>query len=139
MLTRKVKSAFSHVDSWKSTDNDITETRWDGTTVVRFKPLAAHLTPDAIARMHDAHRLTADTQDVEPLLVIAAYTLDFLCVHPFADGNGRMAPLLSLLLLYQAGYEVGRYISLESVIEQTKEGFYGCLSRRKDGTRRSTR
>ena len=70
---------------WKSTDNDITETRPDGTTVVRFTPLAAHLTPDAMAR------------------------------------------LLSLLLLYQAGYEVGRYISLEGVIERTKEGYYDSL------------
>jgi Fic family protein len=112
---------------WKSTDNDITETRPDGTTVVRFKPLAAHLTPDAMAQLHDAYRAKLDEQTVEPLLLISAYVLDFLCVHPFADGNGRMARLLSLLLLYQAGYEVGRYISLEGVIEQTKEGYYDSL------------
>jgi Fic family protein len=60
-------------------------------------------------------------------LLLSAYVLDFLSIHPFADGNGRMARLLSLLLLYQAGYEVGRYISLESVIEQTKEGYYDSL------------
>lgn len=112
---------------WKATDNDITETRPDGTTVVRFKPLAAHLTPDAMARLHDAYRDTQDAGGVEPLLLVAAYVLDFLCVHPFADGNGRMARLLSLLQLYQAGYEVGRYISLEAVIEQTKEGYYDSL------------
>jgi Fic family protein len=112
---------------WKATDNDITETRPDGTTVVRFKPLAAHLTPDAMTQLHDTYRTTLDAQTVEPLLLIGAYVLDFLCVHPFADGNGRMARLLSLLLLYQAGYEVGRYISLEGVIEQTKEGFYDSL------------
>jgi Fic family protein len=112
---------------WKSTDNDITETRPDGTTVVRFTPLAAHLTPDAMARLHEGYRATLDAGAVEPLLAIAAYALDFLCVHPFADGNGRMARLLSLLLLYQAGYEVGRYISLETMIEQTKEGFYDSL------------
>ena len=112
---------------WKSTGNDITERRPDGTTVVRFKPLAAHLTPEAMARLHNAYRAKLDEQTVEPLLLISAYVLDFLCIHPFADGNGRMARLLSLLLLYQAGYEVGRYISLEGVIEATKEGYYDSL------------
>lgn len=112
---------------WKATDNDITETRADGTTVVRFKPLAAHLTPDAMTRLHDTYREQLEAGTVEPLLLLSAYVLDFLCIHPFADGNGRMARLLSLLLLYQAGYEVGRYISLESVIEQTKEGYYDSL------------
>jgi Fic family protein len=112
---------------WKATDNDITERRSDGTTVVRFKPLAAHLTPDAMARLHEVYRETLDAGTVEPLLLTSAYVLDFLCIHPFADGNGRMARLLSLLLLYQAGYEVGRYISLEGVIEGTKEGYYDSL------------
>ncbi len=112
---------------WKAADNDITEARADGTVVVRFKPLAPHLTPDAMTRLHDAYRTTCDAGAVEPLLLIPAYVLDFLCIHPFADGNGRMARLLSLLLLYQAGYEVGRYISLESVIEGTKDGYYDSL------------
>ena len=58
-----------------------------------------------------------------------AYVLDFLCIHPFADGNGRMARLLSLLLLYQAGYEVGRYIRSKRAIEETKEGYYDSLLR----------
>lgn len=112
---------------WKATNNDITETRPDGTKVVRFKPLAAHLTADAMTRLHDEYRDKLDAGEVEPLLLLSAYVLDFLCVHPFADGNGRIARLLSLLLLYQAGYEVGRYISLEGVVEQTKEGYYGSL------------
>ncbi len=112
---------------WKATDNDITETRPDGTKVVRFKPLAAHLTSDAMTRLHDAYREKLDAGTVEPLLLLSAYVFDFLSIHPFADGNGRMARLLSLLLLYQAGYEVGRYISLESVIEQTKESYYDSL------------
>jgi Fic family protein len=80
-----------------------------------------------MARLHDVYRVALDAQTVEPLLLISAYVLDFLCIHPFADGNGRMARLLSLLLLYQTGYEVGRYISLESAIEQTKEGYYDSL------------
>jgi Fic family protein len=118
---------------WKATDNDITETRADGTVVVRFKPLAAHLTPNAMARLHDSYRATRDSHAVEPLLLISAYVLDFLCIHPFTDGNGRMARLLSLLLLYQAGYDVGRYISLETVIENTKEGYYDSLQASSQG------
>ena len=112
---------------WKSTDNDITETRPDGTAVVRFKPVPAHLAADAMTRLHTEFRATLDVGSVEPLLLISTYVLDFLCIHPFADGNGRMARLLSLLLLYQAGYEVGRYISLETTIEGTKEGYYDAL------------
>ena len=112
---------------WKATNNVIKETRADGTTLVRFKPLAPHLVPDAMAQLQDAYRQTLDGGSVEPLLLVSAYVLDFLCIHPFADGNGRMARLLSLLLLYQAGYEVGRYISLEGVIEETKDGYYDSL------------
>lgn len=112
---------------WKSSNNDITETRADGRTVVRFRPVPAHLTAEAMARLHREFKATVDAGTVEPLLLIPAYVLDFLCIHPFADGNGRMARLLSLLLLYQAGYEVGRYISLESTIEGTREGYYDAL------------
>src|SRR5439155_5703429 len=99
----------------------------DGTSVVRFKPVPAHLTADAMDRLHTEFSATLDTGTVDPLLLVPTYVLDFLCIHSFADGNGRMARLLSLLLLYQAGYEVGRYISLESAIEETKEGYYGSL------------
>jgi Fic family protein len=63
------------------------------------------------------------------LFLAGAYVLDFLCIHPFTDGNGRLARLLTLLLLYQAGYEVGRYISLEALVEGTKEGYYDALYR----------
>src|SRR4051812_25154866 len=112
---------------WKAAENDITETRPDGTTVVRFKPLAPHLAPDAMTQLHHRYSAALDTQAADPLLLVPAYVLDFLCIHPFADGNGRMARLLSLLLLYRAGYQVGRYISLETAIEETKEGYYDSL------------
>jgi Fic family protein len=112
---------------WKATDNDIVETRPDGTTAVRFRPLAAHLVPAAMAELHDRYRAALDAAVIDPLLLVPAYALDFLCIHPFADGNGRMARLLSLLLLYRAGYEVGRYISLETAIEDTKAGYYDSL------------
>jgi len=71
--------------------------------------------------------------EIEPLLLIPAYVLDFLCIHPFLDGNGRMARLLTLLLLYKAGYEVGRYISLEQMVEHTKESYYDTLYQSSQG------
>lgn len=112
---------------WKSTDNQITERHADGTTIVRFTPVAAHRVPMAMAELNDRFDSALADGRTEPLLLIPAYVLDFLCIHPFTDGNGRMARLLTLLLLYSSGYEVGRYISLESLIEKTKDGYYGSL------------
>jgi Fic family protein len=112
---------------WKPVDNEITETRPDGTKIVRFKPVPAHQTPDAMDTLHKNFDSLWNTGEIEPLLLIPTYVLDFLCIHPFLDGNGRMARLLTLLLLYKAGYELGRYISLEQMIEQTKEGYYDSL------------
>lgn len=71
--------------------------------------------------------------EIDRLLVTAAYVLDFLCIHPFRDGNGRMARLLTLLLLYQAGYEVGRFVSLETMIENSKECYYDTLHQSSQG------
>ncbi len=112
---------------WKSADNNITETRPDGTVVLRFETVSAFLTPGAMTQLHERFNTLWQTEEVEPLLLIPTYILDFLCVHPFRDGNGRMARLLTLLLLYQAGYEVGRYISLEQIVERTKESYYDTL------------
>lgn len=124
--------------AWKLTNNDIIETRGDGSTTIRFRPTAAHATPDAMDRLHDAFRRTQAEGTIEPLLTISSYVLDFLCIHPFADGNGRMGRLLTLLLLYQAGYEVGRYISLEATVEDTKDGYYGSLQASSQGWHTST-
>ena len=77
--------------------------------------------------LHDLFRRRWREDEVDRLLLIPAYVLDFLCIHPFTDGNGRMARLLTLLLLYQTGYEVGRFISLEKVIETSKESYYDTL------------
>jgi Fic family protein len=98
---------------WKPADNEITEIQSNGTKVVRFYPVPAHMTPDAMETLHKQFAELWQTGEIEPLLLIPTYILDFLCIHPFLDGNGRMARLLTLLLLYKAGYEVGRYISLE--------------------------
>ena len=118
---------------WKRADNEIVEIGPDGVEVVRFRPLAAHLTADAMRRLHERFRADWDASQIEPLMIIAAYVLDFLCIHPFRDGNGRMARLITTLLLYQAGYEVGRYISLEQIVEQTRESYYDALYRSSAG------
>jgi hypothetical protein len=120
--------------AWKSADNAITETAADGTCAVRFQPVSAWQTPDAMEALH-AHfrRVLEPPNSVEPLLALGAYTLDFLCIHPFLDGNGRMVRLLTLLILYQAGFTVGRYISLEKVVEDTKEGYYDALYQSSQG------
>lgn len=113
--------------TWKPSDNLIAETRADGTRVVRFEPTPAWQTPEAMRQLCDGYREVKESGEVDPLLLIPAFVLDFLCIHPFSDGNGRMSRLLTLLLLYQEGFDVGRYISLERVIEQQKEGYYETL------------
>ena len=118
---------------WKIAANEITETRPDGTTFVRFRTVPPHQTADAMERLHARFSFFLEEGRFDPLLLIPAYVLDFLCIHPFLDGNGRMARLLTLLLLYQSGYEVGRYISLEQIVEQTREGYYDSLYRSSQG------
>ncbi|AFY48641.1 hypothetical protein Nos7524_2821 [Nostoc sp. PCC 7524] len=112
---------------WKSVDNEISETYPDGRKIVRFQPVPAYGTPDAMQRLHEKFNRLFESEEIEPLLLIPTYILDFLCIHPFTDGNGRMARLLTLLLLYKAGYEVGRFISLERIVESTKESYYDTL------------
>jgi len=119
--------------NWKPTDNEITETRANGTKVVRFKPVPAHQTPEMMEKLHALFNDRWDRGEVDALLLIPAYVLDFLCIHPFLDGNGRMARLLTLLLLYKAGYEVGRFISLEYLVESQREGYYDALFKSSQG------
>lgn len=113
---------------WKNTANDITEDR-DGTKIVRFRTVAPYMVQPEMERLHEQYQAAFEKPNAEPLLLIPSYVLDFLCIHPFLDGNGRMARLLSLLLLCKSGYEVGRYISLERIIEQTKADYYETLLR----------
>jgi Fic family protein len=118
---------------WKVTDNAIVEIRPDGTRVTRFQPVSASATPDSMERLHERFGALWQSGEVERLLLIPAYLLDLLCIHPFSDGNGRMARLLGLLLLYQASYAVGRFISLERVVEESREGYYDTLYRSSQG------
>ena len=120
--------------AWKNADNAITETAADGSITVRFQPVPAWKTPSAMDALHEHFRRVMEPPNsVEPLLALGAYTLDFLCIHPFLDGNGRMARLLTLLMLYRGGFTVGRYISLEKVVEDTKDGYYDALYQSSQG------
>jgi len=112
---------------WKQQDNVILERYRDGTRRVRFRPTPASETPSAMAQLVDAYELAIHHDGREPLLIVPLTVLDFLCIHPFDDGNGRCSRLLTLLLLYHFGYEVGRYISLERVFEQSKVTYYETL------------
>lgn len=118
---------------WKEKDNAIIEVRADGRRVVRFRPISALATPEHVKRLCELYHRTVDERQIEPLLLIASLVLDFECIHPFQDGNGRVGRLLTLLLLYQAGYEAGRYISLERIVEETRETYYETLHRSSQG------
>lgn len=112
---------------FKNTQNYIAETLADGTQTVRFMPLPPYETPGAIDAICDSFNRTIDAGSVDPLILIPCFVNDFLCIHPFNDGNGRMSRLLTTLLLYRCGYMVGRYISLESKIEKNKSAYYAAL------------
>ena len=114
---------------WKTSDNTIEEVSKDGERIIRFQPVNAYLTPQAMDSLHQEFKQATERGTVDPLLLIATYIFDFLCIHPFIDGNGRMSRLLTLYLLYDFGYEVGRYISLEKVIEENKESYYESLQK----------
>jgi len=118
---------------WKVTQNRVTERFTDGRVRVRFDPVEPHLVVPAMAALHERFDVEWNAGSTDRLLLIAAYVLDFLCIHPFLDGNGRTARLITLLLLYQAGYEVGRYISIEQIVEETRDGYYDALLRSSEG------
>jgi Fic family protein len=100
---------------------------------VRFKSVPAAETPTAMRELAGQWEDVAKARVVHPLVALAACNLDFLCIHPFRDGNGRVSRLLMLLQLYHLGYEVGRYISLERLIEETKDRYYETLEQSSQG------
>jgi len=113
--------------AWKEKENAILEVLPDGRQVIRFRPVSALATPEFIERLCTFYHQAMDQRQAEPLLLIGSFIFDFECIHPFWDGNGRIGRLLTLFFLYQAGYEVGRYISLERIIEESKETYYEVL------------
>lgn len=112
---------------FKEKDGDIIERYADGSERVRFRPVSAANTPLKMAQLVEDWQRCLDERWVHPLIAMAAFNLDFLCIHPFRDGNGRVSRLVLLLQCYQLGYEVGRYISLERLIEENKERYYETL------------
>lgn len=107
----------------------MTETRENGEEIVRFVPLDPFETPAAVEKICESFNRAVDACDVDPLILIPAFIVDFLCIHPFSDGNGRMSRLLTTLLLYRAGYVVGKYVSLESKIENINDSYYDALAK----------
>ncbi|MEI7728618.1 MAG: Fic family protein [Verrucomicrobiota bacterium] len=123
------QSASGDAGQFKRIDNEVVELRAGAAPVIRFKCVSAKQTPAAVDELCLLYRHALDQDNIPPLIAITALILDFLCIHPFRDGNGRVSRLLTLLALYQHGYEVGRYISLERLVEQSKEDYYEVLNR----------
>lgn len=132
------KILLSHTDSsfggsFKNVQNYISATDETGNRFTLFTPLAPYETPEAIQNICDEYNRAIGEGKVDPLLIIPVFIHDFLCVHPFIDGNGRMSRLLTTLLLYRAGYEVGKYISLEAKIANSKDSYYTSLEASQHG------
>ena len=119
---------------WKMVNNEIVERNPDGSIKkIRFRPVSAVQTPQAMDTLAKSYNEAINQHRKEPLVVIPLTILDFLCIHPFTDGNGRVARLLTLLLLYHFDYQVGRYISLERIIEESKDTYYETLEHSSKG------
>jgi len=112
---------------YKNSDNIIAEKHADGTETVRFSPVPAFQTPDAMEQLCSRYNEAIEAGTYDPLVLMPMFILDILCIHPFNDGNGRMSRLLTLLLLYRAEFFVGKYISIEKLIEKTKDSYYEAL------------
>ncbi len=126
-LLRYITLSFG--GQFKSAPNEIDAILPDGSRATLFVPLAPYEVPEAMQHLCDAleHALAKST--IDPLILIPCFISDFLCIHPFEDGNGRMSRLLTLLLLYRSGYMVGRYISVEKAIADTKDAYYDALEK----------
>lgn len=118
---------------FKSTDNEIIEKHPDGSKRIRFTPTKAHLTSNAVDQLTKNYAIITEQNKQDPLIFVPLTILDFLCIHPFSDGNGRLSRLLTLMLLYQFDYQVGHYISLERIFEESKESYYETLEASSEG------
>ena len=132
------KILYSHMNNpiagrTKSVQNYISATYPDGHTEILFTPLAPYETPEALEKICAEYNKVIGNFEVEPLIAIPVFIHDFLCIHPFNDGNGRMSRLLTTLLLYISGFYVGRYISLEAKIAKNKDLYYEALRKAQDG------
>ncbi|MGE0884278.1 MAG: Fic family protein [Blastocatellales bacterium] len=131
------RGSLGDAGQYKQRDSDIIERYPNGRSRVRFKTVSAAETPKFLRQLVAEWKECLAARTVHPLIALAAFNLDFLCIHPFRDGNGRVSRLLLLLQLYHLGYEVGRYISLERLIEQNKERYYETLELSSQGWHRA--
>lgn len=132
------KILYSHMNNpiagqTKTVQNYISATYPDGHTEVFFTPMAPFETPKALEKICEEYNRVIGNLEVEPLIAIPVFIHDFLCIHPFNDGNGRMSRLLTTLLLYRSGFYVGKYISLEAKIAKNKELYYEVLGKDQNG------
>lgn len=137
------KIMYSHMNNpmagrTKNVQNYITATYPDGHTEILFTPLEPYETPEALDRICGEFNKVIGNMELEPLIAIPVFIHDFLCIHPFNDGNGRMSRLLTSLLLYRCGFYVGRYISLEAKIAKNKDLYYSALSESQTGWHEGT-
>jgi len=128
-LHRLCRGETSDAGKWKEKDNDIIRKYPDGHVEVIFKPVNAVKTPEAMKQLCLSYEHSISQLKYPDLYAVACLVLDFLSIHPFRDGNGRVSRLLTLLVLYQHGFTVGKYISLERIIEQSKETYYEALNK----------
>ena len=132
-LHRMTRGEIWDAGKYKEKDGDIIEKFPDGRSRVRFKTVPAKDTPSCMKDLVEFYDDAIKDRKIPPLVLLAAFNLDFLCIHPFRDGNGRVSRLLMLLQCYHLGIEVGRYISLERLIEQHKERYYETLQQSSQG------
>jgi Fic family protein len=132
-LHRLARANIWDAGKYKEKDADIIERFVDGGERIRFRTVPAARAPDAMSELVGSWRDCLRERWVHPLIALAAFNLDFLCVHPFREGNGRVSRLLLLLQCYHLGFEVGRYISLERLIEQNKARYYETLEESSKG------
>lgn len=121
-------TSFSYGGRFKTTPNEIDMTLPTGERVTIFRPMEPYETPAAMEALCESFAKELAAEVVDPLILIPCFILDFLCIHPFNDGNGRMSRLMTLLLLYRSGYMVGQYISIEKAIADTKDNYYSALA-----------
>ena len=130
-------AGYEYAGQYKAADNDIIEEDQNGRRRVRFHPTSAADTPDEMEQLVLAYQEARDNPNINQLLLIPCVILDFLCIHPFRDGNGRISRLLSLLLLYKNGFDAGKYISFEEQINNRKGNYYEALKQSSSGWRES--
>ena len=137
------KIMYSHMNNpmagqTKNVQNYISASYPDGHTEILFTPLSPFETPEALDKICEEYNRVIGNFEIEPLIAIPIFIHDFLCIHPFNDGNGRMSRLLTTLLLYRSGFYVGKYISLEAKIAKNKDLYYNALNQSQHGWHEST-